>query len=178
MAFPVSKLSFDTKSHHSICHFSSFLIARITRSGGKPSREVVPWRLKTLLRSPRSNECVETFEIAKSKRNFPTFQKRPCFLVKHFSPLCGTNKNPRKSPQTLHIYVPLCMFHRTAETTKHTEICVCMKEMDGGAVRGTSGTWQWHRKASPSLILPLSHTPPSTSLLSSASQSWLLWGSV
>lgn len=116
--------------------------------------------------SPWSNECLETFEIAKSKRNFPTFQKRPCFPSETVHHYVAQTRTQAKRPRTLHIYVLLCTFHRTAETRNTVKY-----------VRGTSGTWHWHSEASPSLSSSLSYTPPSISLLSSVSQSRLLWGS-
>lgn len=60
-----------------------------------------------------------------------------------------------------YTFIYLFAFVHTLTGQKTTQkalsqcVCVCMGERDGGAFRGTVGTWQWHPETF--LSLPLTH---------------------
>lgn len=112
--------------------------------------------------TPWSNECMETFKIAKSKRNFPTFQKRPRFSVKYCSPLCGTNKNKQKAPEH-DIFMCFCACFTGQQTPRNTLWNMCVYERDGwGCSQGYFRDLALASWSIPPLIPSLSYThlPP------------------
>lgn len=91
-------------------------------------------------------------------RNFPTFQKRPRFSSEILFTTMWHEQKKAKSPRTWHFNVLLCMFHRTADTTKHTVKYVCVWKrwmgVQSGVLQGLGTGIVKH----PPLLSPLSLT--------------------
>lgn len=92
----------------------------------------------------------------------PNSPKRPCFPCDTLFTTMWHQQKQAESRQTLHIHVPPSNFYRTAETTKHTEICVCVcawkRWMGRGCSQGYFRDLALPLRSLLSLILPLSHT--------------------
>lgn len=154
--FPVSKLSFDPKipSLHPLICQKRFDLKNHTK-WRKAFPESCPLKIKDcgavpLIKWTRGD--IQNWELLAEysylpKKNNLVFPREILFTT------VARIRTQVKSPRASHIYVPLCTFHRTDQET-HWNVCVCLKEMDGSAVRGTSGTWHWHGEAS-----PFSHPP-------------------
>lgn len=141
MVFPASNtLGHQIPSVHPlICHFRSFLISRILKSRRKPFPRSCPLKIKDSV-MVSSHERVETLKLWKRTRLSPNPKDFLVFPVKRCPLAMRREERPKHAGITLHIYVLLCMFPSTAQTTTRTLWDVCTWER-----------WMGAQAASPSL---------------------------
>lgn len=97
----------------------------------------------------------ESFKIVKSKRNFPTFQKRPCFPSELLFTTMWHEQEHKQKALERYTFMCFCACSTGQQRPQNTVKYVCAKEMDGwGCSQGyfrdlALASWR---------IPPLSHT--------------------